>query len=117
MSQVMTRLHPAWLTSLIASPLLLALLAAPAMGQGHEWITAEPKYVRAKDGAHCCGAEHCKPRAARFAIERPGGWYVPSTGQFFADDARGLYDSETPEPWACMDGELVGCLFINRGGA
>ncbi len=99
--------------------LLAAILVSvsPAFAADHEWITKDPRYVRARDGAHCCGSDHCKPRSPGFARETSRGWYVPSTGQLFVDGAKGLYYSERAEPWACMDGEEVGCLFVNPGGA
>jgi hypothetical protein len=87
-----------------------------------QWISDNPNYVfdsTYKDNVHCCGPQDC----SRIPLtELPkyvnGGWLIPSTGQIFAENRKGLYPSIDENWWWCRpNGHDVVCLFKPVAGS
>lgn len=99
--------------------LVLLLTASSSTGAqtDHQWITEEPRYIR-EDGIHCCGAEHCKPKAIEWYKDVPNGIYIPETAQTFIWGRRGLYFSQRREPWGCYNtsSKQYDCAFVMGHG-
>ena len=98
--------------------MVIVAAAGAALAHGSaEWIMVEPSYKRA-DGVHCCGPSDCE-RAPDDAVlsDGPGRWFIPSTGQHFSQDDKGVYPSVKAGFWWCRKEGRVVCLFFEGGAS
>jgi hypothetical protein len=84
------------------------------------WIMNNPAF-KSESGIHCCGPSDCERAPENGVILQGGGYFIPSTGQFFPSNHPAVHPSKDGDYWWCKriesDGNgglkaVLRCLFV-----